>query len=89
MFLEELRDNNLVRDYEYLILDNCGIHKTFESFMLINEIFQGKYKFLPKYSPHWNPIELAFSQIKRYLRGREQIILRHGVDIIEEINQAF
>ena len=89
VFLEELRDNNLVRDYEYLILNNCGIHKTFESFMLINKIFQGKYKFLPKYSPHWNPIELAFSQIKRYLRGREQIILRHGVDIIEEINQAF
>ena len=88
-FLREMRDDDLVENNECLILDNCKIHKTQESLLLIIEVFGQNYKFLPKYSPHWNPIELAFSQIKRYLRGREYIHQRHGVDLVEEINQAF
>jgi transposase len=86
-FLAELRD--LVKDDETCIIDNCAIHKTLESLLLIRDVFRGKYIFLPKYSPHWNPIELAFSQIKRYLRGREHIILRAGGNHVEEINNAF
>ena len=87
--LREMRDDDLVENNECLILDNCKIHKIQESLLLIFEVFGQNYIFSPKYSPHWNPIELALSQIKRYLRGRENIRQRHCVDLVEEINQAF
>ena len=86
-FLSELEE--FVEEDEYCILDNCSIHKTLQSLARLMNVFNDRYKFLPRYSPHWNPIELAFSQIKRYLRSREHIILRDGSDPIAEINQAF
>jgi transposase len=86
-FMDELRVQCQADDF--LVLDNCKIHKTPESLMKITQVFRGRYRFLPKYSPHWNPIELGFSQIKRYLRDRESIIMRNGSNVIEEIDAAF
>ena len=88
-FLSELEEFVFVEENEYCILANCKIHKTLQSLARLMNVFNDRYKFLPRYSPHWNPIELAFSQIKRYLRIREHIILRDGSYPIAEINQAF
>lgn len=54
------------------ILDNCSIHHV-ES---VREIFRqaGVLLFyLPAYSPDLNPIELAFSKVKYYLREHDEL----------------
>lgn len=51
----------------YVIMDNARIHKD-ES---IRNLIEGRgyhIMFLPPYSPDFNPIELAFSAIKAYVR---------------------
>ena len=88
-FLSELEEF-VEEDECCCILDNCKIHKMLQSLARLMNVFNDRYKFLPRYSPLWNnPIELAFSQWKRYLRSGEHIILRDSSDPIAEINQAF
>ena len=50
-----------------LVMDNARIHHN-EKIISIVEEFGGRVLFLPPYSPDFNPIELAFSVIKSWLR---------------------
>lgn len=50
---------------DIIILDNCRYHKI--NFKKL-EIKGVKIKFLPRYSPYYNPIEMMWSKIKNYLR---------------------
>ncbi|KAF5373459.1 hypothetical protein D9615_009436 [Tricholomella constricta] len=50
-----------------IVMDNCRIHKAPHIIEMIEERGM-KVEFLPAYSPDYNPIELAFSSIKAYLR---------------------
>jgi transposase len=50
-----------------LVVDNASIHKVAGIREMVEE--QGaRLLFLPAYSPDFNPIELAFSTIKAWLR---------------------
>ncbi|QRV79972.1 DDE superfamily endonuclease [Ceratobasidium sp. AG-Ba] len=61
-----------------LVMDNCRIHKDPETLEMI--VARGMdYIFLPPYSPDFNPIELAFSKIKRDIkRNRDQAHMSMG-----------
>jgi len=48
-----------------------------------------KVIFLPSYSPQFNPIELAFSKVKKFLNRHMDKLLMHGYDIHEAICIAF
>lgn len=50
-----------------LVLDNARIHHNSEWIDLV-EGLGGRVEFLPPYSPDFNPIELAFRQIKGWLK---------------------
>jgi len=50
-----------------LVLDNARIHKN-SKWISIVEGLGGKVEFLPPYSPDFNPIELAFCEIKGWLK---------------------
>jgi transposase len=55
--------------YKYVLMDNISFHHSKE----IKELAkQHKMKLLypPPYSPDFNPIELAFSQLKRIFRNK-------------------
>ena len=56
-----------------LVMDNARIHKN-EKIRSIVEEFGGRVLFLPPYSPDLNPIELAFSTIKSWLRKYNEFI---------------
>jgi transposase len=56
-----------LRPGELVLLDNLSVHKQAPIRAMI-EAAGCRVLFLPSYSPDFNPIELAFSKIKAYLR---------------------
>jgi transposase len=52
---------------QIVIMDNLSVHKH-ESIRTAITAAGCRLLFLPSYSPDFNPIELAFSKIKAYLR---------------------
>jgi transposase len=53
---------------QIVMLDNLAVHKSPRARALI-EGAGCELRFLPSYSPDFNPIELAFSKLKQHLRG--------------------
>lgn len=70
----------------YVLLDNASIHKTPATREILDYAFQGRYLFSSKYSPELKPIEKGFSNIKNWIRQREDQALVHPM---ETINAAF
>lgn len=68
------------------IIDNARIHHTIETRIHMDQIFNGRWTYCARYSPHLKPIELAFSLIKRYLRDNE---LRAQLNPVALITEAF
>ena len=56
-----------------LILDNASVHHTHPIQSLLKDCGILAI-FLPPYSPDYNPIELAFSYVKYYLKLHEDIV---------------
>ena len=83
-FMEESRA--AIPPGSHLILDNSALHHTLASLIKINDVCRGNYEFLSPYSPDLNPIENGFSQLKRYLRERENLVV---VNPRDEIDAAF
>lgn len=52
---------------KYLILDNAAVHRCKEVVALFDE-HKINYLYLPPYSPEFNPIELAWSKLKSFIR---------------------
>ena len=58
-----------------VVLDNCAIHNQ-ETIALIHS--RGAMAiFLPPYSPDFNPIEMAFKQMKSWLKTNQDIAIQH------------
>jgi len=62
-----------VRPGDVVVLDNLVVHKQPEVQAAIERVGV-RLRFLAPYSPDFNPIELAFSKLKAFLRPRA----RHG-----------
>lgn len=56
---------------QIVMLDNLAVHKSPRARRLI-EAAGCELRFLPSYSPDFNPIELAFSKLKQHLRGKAE-----------------
>jgi transposase len=56
---------------QIVILDNLAVHKSPRARALI-ESAGCQVRFLPSYSPDFNPIELAFAKLKQTLRGKAE-----------------
>ena len=57
-----------LRSGDVVVLDNLVVHKQPEVRIAI-EAVGAQLRFLPPYSPDFNPIELAFSKLKAFLRA--------------------
>ena len=60
-------------DNSILILDNCSIHHV-ENVVTLLQQSGILVLFLPPYSPDFNPIELTFSYLKKYLQEHDEMI---------------
>ena len=80
-FVEDLlpRMNEWPLPNSVLIVDNAAIHKVAGIREMVEER-GARLLFLPAYSPDFNPIELAFSSIKAWLRSNRD---RVNVEIEE------
>lgn len=69
-FLAFLRDVLIpaLRPGQVVVMDNLSSHKTKAVRATLAEAGIG-VRYLPRYSPEWNPIELCWSKVKTYLRG--------------------
>lgn len=57
-----------LRPGQVVVMDNLSSHKTAAVRAAFAEAGIG-VRYLPRYSPEWNPIELCWSKVKGYLRG--------------------
>ena len=57
-----------LRPGDVVVLDNLAVHKQPEVLAAI-EAVGGHLRFLPPYSPDFNPIEQAFAKLKAFLRA--------------------
>lgn len=59
-----------MRAGDILVMDNLSVHKDAEALRLLKEA-EITVRFLPAYSPDYNPIELMWSKVKSFLRKAE------------------
>jgi len=69
---------------DILVMDNLSAHKDKEALGLL-EAAGVKVRFLPPYSPDYNPIELMWSKVKSILRKLEA---RTNEDLLLAIGEA-
>lgn len=62
--------------HSVIVLDNARIHHNSDWIDMVKSV-GGYVEFLPPYSPDFNPIELAFSTIKAYLKKHNEQIEMH------------
>jgi len=70
---------------DIVVMDNLRTHYAAEALMLI-EVRGASVKFLPPYSPDYNPIEKLWSKIKTLLRG---LAARTQQELSDAIKRAF
>jgi transposase len=57
-----------LRPGDVVVLDNLAVHKQPEVVMALAAV-GAQLRFLPPYSPDFNPIEMAFAKLKAFLRA--------------------
>jgi len=70
-----------------LVLDNARIHHNSEWIAVVKSM-GCHVEFLPPYSPDFNPIELAFGQIKTWLKRYHEFVDTFSDDPTYPINCA-
>jgi transposase len=71
-----------LRPGDVVVLDNLAVHKQPAVRAAIERV-GAQLRFLPPYSPDFNPIELAFAKLKAFMRARprsfDQVCTRYDI----------
>lgn len=73
---------------DLVVMDNLPAHKA-EGVRLAIEQAGAELRYLPPYSPDFNPIEMAFSKLKAALRSRTQRTVERLWDAVGDVIQLF
>jgi len=77
-----------LRPGDVVVLDNLTMHKQPEVQAAI-EAVGARLRFLPPYSPDFNPIELAFAKLKAFLRAARPRSFDQVVELVAIALQLF
>ena len=70
-----------LRPGDVVVLDNLAVHKQPEVRAVIEQA-GARLRFLPPYSPDFNPIELAFAKLKAFLRAARPRTFDHVCELM-------
>lgn len=70
-----------LRAGDVVVLDNLAVHKQ-PAVCAAIEAVGAQLRFLPPYSPDFNPIELAFAKLKAFIRAARPRAFDHLCDLI-------
>ena len=70
-----------LRPGDVVVLDNLAVHKHPDVHAAIARA-GAQLRFLPPYSPDFNPIELAFAKLKAFLRAARPRTFDHVVELV-------
>ena len=70
-----------LRPGDVVVLDNLAVHKQ-PAVRAAIEAVGAQLRFLPPYSPDFNPIELAFAKLKAFIRAARPRTFDHVCDLI-------
>ena len=70
-----------LRPGDVVVLDNLAVHKQPDVRTAIEHV-GAQLRFLPPYSPDFNPIELAFAKLKAFLRAMRPRSFQQVCDLI-------
>ena len=70
-----------LRPGDVVVLDNLAVHKQPEVYRAI-EAVGAQIRFLPPYSPDFNPIEQAFAKLKAFLRAARPRTFDHVCELM-------
>jgi transposase len=70
-----------LRAGDVVVLDNLAVHKQ-PAVRAAIEAVGAQLRFLPPYSPDFNPIELAFAKLKAFIRAARPRTFDHVCDLI-------
>jgi transposase len=87
-FLRNLSMRPSIDTSSYLILDNAANQKSGEVLAVLNHSFRQRYTYCAPYSPELKPIERGFSNVKNYIRERDNSDESRD-DPVGLINSAF
>ena len=73
---------------DVVVMDNLAVHKH-PDIRLAIEAVGASLRFLPPYSPDFNPIELAFAKLKAFLRAARPRSFDHVCDLIKAALDLF
>lgn len=73
---------------DVVVLDNLAVHKQPEVRAAI-EAAGAHLRFLPPYSPDFNPIELAFAKLKAFLRAARPRTFDHVITLVAAALELF
>jgi transposase len=70
-----------LRPGDVVVLDNLAVHKQPEVRLAIEQA-GARLRFLPPYSPDFNPIEMAFAKLKAFLRAARPRTFDHVCELM-------
>jgi transposase len=77
-----------LRPGDVVVLDNLAVHKQPQVRAAIEHV-GARVRFLPPYSPDFNPIELAFAKLKAFLRAARPRSFEHVCSLIATALELF
>jgi transposase len=77
-----------LRPGDIVVLDNLAVHKQ-AAVQIALEQAGAVVRFLPPYSPDFNPIELAFAKLKAFLRAARPRSFDQVVELVAIALQLF
>ncbi len=77
-----------LRRGDVVVLDNLAVHKQPEVRVAIEQV-GAHLRFLPPYSPDFNPIELAFAKLKAFLRAARPRTFDHVSALVATALELF
>ena len=83
-YLRNVLEPLIIPGVSFGLFDNASNQKTLGARLAMEEVFEGRYCYVPPYSPHLKPIERMFKLVKQYIQDNEDRAVQNPLGVINE-----